>query len=129
MTKLSKKQELFCHEYIKDRNAGAAYVRAGYSENGARQSGKRLLTNAYVQQRIEELLNPIKEKCKVDTEWIIEELKSNHEEAKELGEYGNSNKSLDQLAKIIGSYAPEKIEHTVDIDSTILEARKRLKRD
>ena len=40
---LSDKKELFCQEYIKDLNATQAYIRAGYSENGAGQGGERLL--------------------------------------------------------------------------------------
>ncbi|WP_163340226.1 terminase small subunit [Desulfopila sp. IMCC35008] len=53
--KLSSKREKFCREYIIDHNATQAYIRAGYSENGASQGSERLLRIVEVNRRIEEL--------------------------------------------------------------------------
>jgi phage terminase small subunit len=47
--------ERFANEYLVDLNATKAYIRAGYSRQGAQQSSSRLLLNAVVKQRIEEL--------------------------------------------------------------------------
>lgn len=56
MTALANtRHEAFCFEYIKDRNATAAYKRAGYapkSDNSAKSAGSRLLTNVKVRARI-----------------------------------------------------------------------------
>lgn len=57
---LTEKQKAFCHEYIVDLNAAAAYKRAGYSvkENAARAGASTLLTNPNIQveiQRLQEL--------------------------------------------------------------------------
>ena len=57
---LTEKQKAFCHEYIIDLNAVAAYKRAGYSvkDNAARAGASTLLTNPNVQveiQRLQEL--------------------------------------------------------------------------
>lgn len=52
---MTPKQERFCQEYVKDYHATNAYVRAGYSENGAAQSASTLLTNPKIHARIVEL--------------------------------------------------------------------------
>ncbi len=57
---MNKRHEAFCLEYIKDRNATAAYKRAGYApkrDNTAKSAASRLLTNvdSGVPARIEEL--------------------------------------------------------------------------
>ena len=43
--KLTDKQKIFVAEYLIDQNATQAAIRAGFSENGARQAGSRLLSN------------------------------------------------------------------------------------
>ena len=58
---LTDKQLLFATEYIKTANATQAALKAGYSENSARQQGSRLLSNAnvsqYIQQHMEQKNN------------------------------------------------------------------------
>lgn len=53
-TNLTDKQLLFATEYIKTANATQAALKAGYSENSARQQGSRLLSNANVSQYIQQ---------------------------------------------------------------------------
>jgi phage terminase small subunit len=55
--KLTTRQDKFFIEYNKDFNASAAAVRAGYSSNGAKVTGHRLLTNPNLQQRREAVAN------------------------------------------------------------------------
>lgn len=43
----------FVNEYLIDRNAAAAYKRAGYKGKGGRVSAHRLLTNANIKKTIE----------------------------------------------------------------------------
>lgn len=68
------KRERFCLEYAKDGNATRAYIRSGYSENGAAQSAERLLRNAEVQRRIAELQRGIERRAAVDADWVVGEL-------------------------------------------------------
>lgn len=49
---LSDKQRAFVNQYLVDRNATKAAVRAGYSPGTARQQGSRLLTNDDIQEEI-----------------------------------------------------------------------------
>jgi phage terminase small subunit len=50
----NNRREKFVAEYVKDGNATKAAVRAGYSTKSARVTGHRLLTNAALQQRLQE---------------------------------------------------------------------------
>lgn len=49
---LSQRKQKFLDEFLKDRNAAAAYVRAGYSKKGARQAANKLLRSADIQAAI-----------------------------------------------------------------------------
>jgi phage terminase small subunit len=51
---LTERQKRFAFEYVKDFNATKAYIRAGYSEQGAENSAYRLLDNSGVLEEIEE---------------------------------------------------------------------------
>ena len=55
--KLTAQQEKFCHEYLIDRNATQAAIRAGYSGKTARQLGYQLFTNIYVKGRVNQLIS------------------------------------------------------------------------
>lgn len=43
MAKITKKNEVFCEEYLIDLNATQAAIRAGYSPNAAGSIGSELL--------------------------------------------------------------------------------------
>lgn len=68
---LNPNQELFCNEYLKDRNATQAYIRAGYSADTAEQSGPRLLGNVWVRSRINELIAEQIKNIKIDVKYIL----------------------------------------------------------
>lgn len=132
---LSEKHELFAMEYIKDLNAAQAAIRAGYSEKTARQQGSRLLTNADIRARIDELMGKRKEELNIDTEFVLSRLvevsemcmqakpvmKWNYEERQleETGEYTfdstGANRALELLGKHLGMFK-DKIEHSGDIN-------------
>jgi len=71
---LNDRQELFCNEYLKDRNQTKAYIRAGYSEDGAKQNAARLMSNDYIKAHINELIAEQIHKIKLDVNFIIREL-------------------------------------------------------
>lgn len=75
--KLTAKQQLFVDEYLKDRNATAAYKRAGYkakpgpsSENAA----SRLLGNVGVAAAIAAASKTLSEQAQLEAKWVIERL-------------------------------------------------------
>lgn len=56
MAKLTKKQELFCLEYLTDFNATQAAIRAGYRSKTARQIGAENLSKPAINERIKQLV-------------------------------------------------------------------------
>ena len=71
-TELSAKQHLFCDEYLIDRNATAAALRAGYSESTA--SGGYLMVIPKIKWYIEERTQATAQKLRVNHEMILDEL-------------------------------------------------------
>ena len=53
-SKLTRKQKAFCREYLMDRNATQAAIRAGYSFQTAMEQGYQLLQKTSVLNLIEE---------------------------------------------------------------------------
>ena len=74
MAKLKGKRELFCQEYIIDRNATQAAIRAGYSEKTAHSQGPRLLDIVEVQQRIANLDGERMERLQIDQDYVLKRL-------------------------------------------------------
>lgn len=66
--------ELFCHQYLIDCNGAQAYIRAGYSDKGARQSASKLLTNAYISARLTYLIDERKKAATKTADDIEREL-------------------------------------------------------
>lgn len=54
MATLNPKQEAFVREYLVDRNATQAAIRAGYSAKTAYSQGQRLLSHAEVARRVQD---------------------------------------------------------------------------
>ncbi|OHW62180.1 terminase small subunit [Andreesenia angusta] len=71
--KFNEKQRTFITEYLKDKNATQAAIRAGYSEKTAYSQGQRLLKKVEIKSAIDNLLEEIRE--------------SNIAEAKEIEEF------------------------------------------
>ncbi len=71
--KLTAKQEQFCQEYIIDFNAAQAAIRAGYSEDTAKQIGYENLTKPYIQEYLQELKAKRAEKTQISQERVLQE--------------------------------------------------------
>jgi phage terminase small subunit len=74
MTKLTPKQMAFCHEYLIDKNATQAAIRAGYSESTARQIANENLTKPDIRRYLDGLLAQRAERARVSGDEVIEEL-------------------------------------------------------
>lgn len=106
--------EAFARAYAGDcwGNAGRAYVAAGYSENGADQSGHRLLRIAEVGARIKALREERYRMMAVDRAWILaERLKI---AADPDAGRADRLKALEHIERSIGAAEPErvKVEHS-----------------
>lgn len=71
MDKLTNKQKRFIEEYLIDSNASAAYVRAGYSTNGANRGGPRMLSNVVIQEEIKRRQALTSKKLEITREGIL----------------------------------------------------------
>lgn len=71
---LSEKQKLFVAEFLKDRNATQAAIRAGYSPRSARSQAADLLTNPNVESAIVAARTKREALCSIEGVQVIEEL-------------------------------------------------------
>ena len=78
---LSPQQRLFVEYYVSDigLNATLAAIKAGYSENSARQQASRLLTNDDIQAAISKLMLERSERNKIDADYVLRRAKMMHE--------------------------------------------------
>lgn len=72
--KLTQKQALFCIEYMKDMNASAAAIRAGYSEKTAGSISYENLQKPQIQHEIQRLFNERSAAVKVDANYVLQRL-------------------------------------------------------
>jgi|TARA_R110000851_G_scaffold121602_4_gene250491 phage terminase small subunit len=70
--KLTEKQKVFCREYLVDLNGAQAYIRAGYSENGASEGACRLLGNVRVQEFIKDGLKEREKRTKISADDLLQ---------------------------------------------------------
>lgn len=71
---LSPRVELFCQEYVVDRNGTQAAIRTGYSPKTAQVQASRLLSNAKVRARINELLEEKSKRTQITSDTVLREL-------------------------------------------------------
>lgn len=65
------KQRRFVNEYCVDENATRAAIRAGYSENGAGQTGHELLKNPEIRKAIAERMEEVAVAASITPEWVV----------------------------------------------------------
>lgn len=73
---MTEKQKRFADEYLVDLNATQAAIRAGYSENTARQIGQQNLTKLDVRAYIDEHLEALHNERTADAAEVMEYLTS-----------------------------------------------------
>ena len=71
---LTPQQDLFCHEYLKDRNGMQSAIRAGYSSHTAKEQGYDLLTRPHVRYRVNQLIEEQFNRLKLDADRVIKGL-------------------------------------------------------
>lgn len=72
---MTPKQERFVEEYLVDLNATQAAIRAGYSEQTARQIGAQNLSKLVIQQAIEAARNKRSERVKLTQDEVVRDLR------------------------------------------------------
>jgi len=73
--KLTKKQQQFVLEYLKDLNATQAAIRAGYSKNSAKEIGHENLTKPHIKEKIDEAMINRSERVKMTADDVLREIR------------------------------------------------------
>ena len=71
---LTNKEEIFCHEYIKDFNGKRSAIAAGWMEAGASVQASRTLVRPNVKKRIDQLKSERYERLKIDADYVLQRL-------------------------------------------------------
>ena len=116
----SVRQEKFCLEYAKSGNATEAYKLAGYtaSDEAARRNASRLLTNADVQARLQELQQETAIPAIADAQEIQSLLTEAMRNCAANGDVLGICKTADILNKMHGAYV-NKTELTSNAGGTL----------
>lgn len=72
MNELNDKQRTFIEEYVKDKNATQAALRAGYSEKTAYSQGQRLLKKAEIKKELENIFEEVRKDTIATVQQILE---------------------------------------------------------
>lgn len=116
---LTPKQERFVQEYIVDRNATQAAIRAGYSEKTAGVIGSENLDKPNIAGEIAKRTKVIAEKVEITQERVVEALASMgfHDVALDTLRPADKLKALELLGRYLGMFterssAPDKETET-----------------
>lgn len=135
--KISPKRKRFCEEYVLDHNATQAYIRAGYSKNGAGQSAEKLLkkteVRAYIDHLEAKVTAELLEKHKVTRERILlERARIAFFNEKDLFDEGGRLKNpkdwTDDIGAVISSVKirPDHIEYKTHSKDSSLQALEKI---
>jgi phage terminase small subunit len=148
MATLNEKQTKFCEEYVANGYNGTAAYRTVYSQeddNSAAVAAHKLLRNSKIVDKIKEIEGDyriIGHKLGIDKKLILTRLRDllsakkqvffNGEEVGLIDDNSSVNKAIENIMKIMGDFAPEKkelsIEETdVDLSKMSEEERKEYK--
>jgi phage terminase small subunit len=103
MVKLTAKQSLFIDEYMVDKNATAAAVRAGYSKRSANNIGPANLLNPIIKGEIDKRLMKMSQDAGITAEYVLNGFKTIAERCMSDDNFDPSgaNKSLEMLGKYL----------------------------
>ena len=128
--KLTPKQKSFIAEYVVDKNATQAAIRAGYSAKTADVQGPRLLGNVRVREHIDKKLAKLEEKAGLTAEKAMEEIKAiATSNVRDLLEYDSktrefSFRSPDEVPSDFWKAAQEvTVMHTQDGTGTVYKVK------
>jgi len=101
---LSYQHQRFVSEYLVDRNATQAAVRAGYSQKCARQVGSRLLTYVDVRASVAQQTAETAKRLKIEREDILRGLQAAFAEAQAQGRPMEMIAACREMGRLLGYY-------------------------
>jgi phage terminase small subunit len=113
---VTPKQEAFAIEYLKDKNATQAAIRAGYSKKTARSIACEMLARSDIQQFVRERQLEAARNASLTAESIAENLKEIA--ANPLAKDADRIRAYELLGKYVGMFT-EKVEMKGQIDTAV----------
>lgn len=99
---LTRQEQRFIEEYLVDFNAGAAWVRAGHSANGARQTAHAALKRPSIAAAIDAGMAKKSAETKCTKEWLVAQVIELTLQAKQTKASQVLLRSLELLARLHG---------------------------
>jgi phage terminase small subunit len=94
------RQRRFVVEYCIDQNGAQSAIRAGYSDQAAREIASRLLTKRNIKDAVDKRMKDIAEVAMVDAVWALQKRKEIVDRCTTPGEFfdtSGANKALDAI--------------------------------
>lgn len=107
---MTPKQQAFVNEYLKDKNATQAAIRAGYSARTAKQAGSENLSKPDVKRAVREALAAQASRTLISADRVLLDIQKFGDEARIAGEYHAALRSRELLGKHFKLFT-EKHEH------------------
>jgi len=104
--KLTAKQQCFVDEYLIDRNATQAAIRAGYSEKTAGATGNENLKKPEIQQAINERIKIRSERTEISQDYVIKTIVDTIERCMQHRPVMNKDGSHVMVETEDGEYVP-----------------------
>jgi phage terminase small subunit len=111
---LNPKQQRFVAEYLKDLNASAACLRAGYRTKNPDVVGPRLLVQVGIREAVDAALVKRSEKCELTAAKVLEDLQRIARKAEEAEQFSPAAKCLELLGRHLAMFT-DKVESTVKV--------------
>lgn len=126
--KLSERQERFCREYAATGNGSKAALAAGYSQRGPNATAARLLANASIKKRVEEIQRPQLEALEATTARTLAEVaRIAYASAAEVQSGAvripDKLRALDILCRAQGLYVQDKAGDCQSVNITVIHPR------
>lgn len=117
---LTEREEAFVDHLLADpeRNQTRAALKAGYSKNVARITAAKKVSQDNIKQAINEKLEPIREKLKLDAEWVFEQFRLIAQRCMQDDTFdqAGANRAVENIAKLNGLFA-DKIQLDANVNN------------
>lgn len=117
---MTAKQKAFVTEYLREKNATQAAIKAGYSRKTARSIGSELLTNPDIAKAIEARQERVAERADLTLETHIQKLGELRDAALAKEQYGAAINAEVKRGEVSGFY----VKRTEDVTGMTREQKK-----
>ncbi len=123
-TGVHDRYDSFALAYCTNGENGAKAARtAGYAENSARQTARRLLTIDYVQRRISEIQTELRANYAVTLDEVRQKLRRNDLQAQAKGDIQASTRCIELLGKTVAAFIDKTQSEVTEEQRKLTERR------